>query len=83
MFAYPHKHDPMIVHSSLEKQFIADCLARVGCRVEDLKSMPADRAKELKTAACQYASLKLAEFESRSRFMDKIHSEEKIPGIDC
>ena len=73
MYADPYKHDPITVHSSLEKQFIVDYLNRTGLRIEKLKSLPPDKARELMTAACQYASLKLAEIESCSQFMRKIH----------
>lgn len=61
------------IQSSLERQLIIDFLAEKGYRMEDLQIIPAPLAKELMVAACIFASLRLAEIESRSKFMRKIH----------
>lgn len=73
MSGLPPNRGPISVQAALEKQFIADHLHRSGLRIEDLKSLPPDLARKLMTAASQYASLKLAEIESCSQFMRKIH----------
>ncbi len=62
--------------SPLERQLIIDYLAEKGYRLEDMQTLPADLAKELMTAACTYASLKLTEIEARSQFRRKIQFEE-------
>ena len=62
--------------SSLERQLIIDYLAAKGYRLKDIQLLPVDIAKDLMTAACTHASLKLAEIEARSQFQRKIHFEE-------
>ena len=62
--------------SSLERQYIIDYLAVRGYSLKDLKTLPKEKANELMTVACRYASLKLAEIESRSKFIRKLHFEE-------
>jgi hypothetical protein len=64
------------IHSTLERQFINDYLSSQGYRAEDLHLLPNGQRRALLAAASRYASLKLAEIESRSRFIDKIHYEE-------
>jgi hypothetical protein len=61
------------IHSSLEKQFIKDYLNSRGYQFKDLEVLPAEKSKSLMISACQYASLKLAEIESCSQFMSKVH----------
>jgi hypothetical protein len=61
--------------SPLERQLIINFLWTKGYRLENLQTLPADLAKELMTAACTYASLKLAEIEARSQFQHKIRYE--------
>ncbi len=58
--------------SALEKKYIEDYLAGKGYSLEDLKGLPKDEAKRLMTGACTYASLKLAEVESKAKFRQKI-----------
>ena len=62
--------------SSLERQFIIDYLAVRGYSLKDLNNLPKEKADELMAIACRYASLRLAEIESRSRFIRKLHFEE-------
>jgi hypothetical protein len=75
MFSKPVQRAVNAPQSPLERQLIIDYLAEKGYRLEDMKMLPADLAKELMTGACTYASLRLAEIESRSHFVRKIHYE--------
>lgn len=61
-------------HSILAWQLIKAYLSRRGYRLEHLSELSADDQKELMTSANLYASLKLAEIESRSRLRQKIHT---------
>ena len=76
MFATPAQKAVYAPQSPLERQLIIDYLAEKGYRQEDLHSLPADLARELRIAACMYASLKLAEIEARSQFRHKIRFED-------
>ncbi len=58
--------------SSLERRFIREYLLEKGYRFADLRSLPKEEAKKLMREACQYASLKLAEVESRAQFREDI-----------
>jgi hypothetical protein len=58
--------------STLETKYVTEYLKQKGFALEDLKALPGDEAHQLMKEACQYASLKLAEVESRARFRDKI-----------
>jgi hypothetical protein len=57
----------------LEKRFICDYLQSKGYQWSDLNGLSKEEAKKLMTRACLYASLKLAEVESRAHFSEKIH----------
>ena len=59
--------------SVLEKKLIEEHLQGKGYALEDLHSLPKEEAQQLMRAACTYASLKLAEVESRARFRQEIH----------
>jgi hypothetical protein len=59
--------------SVLERRLIKEYLLKKGYRLADLEGLPKNEAKLLKLEACLYASLKLAEVESRARFTEKIH----------
>ena len=61
--------DPQL---ALEKKYIEIYLAGKGYSLEDLKALPKDETKRLMTEACTYASLKLAEVESKAKFRQKI-----------
>ena len=58
--------------SALERRFIKDYLHDKGYQLEDLKRLPLEESKQLMTEACKYASLKLAEVESRAQFREEI-----------
>jgi hypothetical protein len=60
--------------SALEMRFIKEYLYSKGYRLEELKKMPDEEMKELMSEACKYASLKLAEFESRAQFREEIRA---------
>lgn len=73
MFNAPDQYVGKAVQSSLERTFIADYLAVRGYKLKDLRILPKELAYELMASACQYASLKLAEIESCSKFIGKLH----------
>ena len=58
--------------SDLERQLISDYLEEKGFSLADLRNLPKEQAQALMVEACQYASLKLAEVESRAQFRHKI-----------
>lgn len=60
--------------SALERKFIQDYLESKGIKLEDLSGLPNDEKELLMREACQYASLKLAEVESRARFRKEINA---------
>ena len=76
MYMTPTQQAVKAPQSSLERQLIIDFLAAKGYHLKDLHTLPADMAKELMTAACIHASLKLAEIEARSLFRRKIQYQE-------
>ncbi|NOH03444.1 MAG: hypothetical protein HND47_16535 [Chloroflexi bacterium] len=58
----------------LEAMFLDEFLQSKGfSSIKDLYKLPEDEAKKLLMEACRYASLKLAEIESRARFKKEIH----------
>jgi hypothetical protein len=58
--------------SLLERTLIAEYLFSNGYLMSELKELPPQAAKDLMQKACQYAALRLAEIESRDKFLDKI-----------
>ena len=58
--------------SALERRFIKEYLREKGYQLEDLKRLPLKESKHLLTEACRYASLKLAEVESKAKFRKEI-----------
>jgi len=58
--------------SGLERAFIREYLLDKGFFLEDLKTMSKAEAKNLMAGASRFASLKLAEMESRSQFRRKL-----------
>jgi len=58
--------------SALERRFIIEYLHDKGHRLEDLKRLPVKESKQLMIDACRYASLKLAEVESKAQFRKDI-----------
>ena len=75
MFAYPIPIMRKMHHSGLEWQLITDYLKEKGYSRRDLRNLPEDEAHRLRIEACKYASLKLAEVESRAQFKKKIQFE--------
>jgi hypothetical protein len=63
--------------STLERRLIKQHLLSQGYHPADLEKLPKEVARELMIKACRYASLKLAEVESRARFQQKIHGSSK------
>jgi hypothetical protein len=62
--------DPL---ATLERLFIDEFLARRGYTPESIGRLPASEAAMLLSAACEYASLRLAEIESRAHYVDEMH----------
>jgi hypothetical protein len=58
--------------TALEKHLVEDYLRTKGYRMEDLHKLPADQVTALMKEACQYASLKLADIEAKSKFRKTI-----------
>jgi hypothetical protein len=69
---YPEDLFPKGPQSALEKRFIKRYLHNKGYQLEDLKKIPPGDSKQLMTEACKYASLKLAEVESKAKFRNEI-----------
>lgn len=62
--------------SSLERSFIREYLRMKGYQIEDLRNLPRAKARQLMIVACNYASLKLAEIESRAKFRATIQIDQ-------
>jgi hypothetical protein len=60
--------------SRLEWKYIQEYLRSQGASLESLGSMPKVEQQRLMSEASQYASLKLAEVESRAKFRHDIHA---------
>lgn len=60
--------------SALERRLIAEYLLSKGYLMKDLEGLPAEQAKKLMREASLYASLKLAELESKRKFREDIRS---------
>ena len=60
--------------SRLEWKYIQEYLRSQGASLEGLGSMPKEEQQRLMSEASQYASLKLAEVESRAKFRHDIHA---------
>ncbi len=61
--------------STLERMLIETYLEGKGYSLESLKELPPEQARQLMQEACSYASMKLAEVESKARFRQDIHYE--------
>lgn len=57
----------------LEYKLIAEYLSEKGFQICDLKNLSEQQAGKLMKEACQYATMRLAEIEARSKFRQKIH----------
>lgn len=60
--------------SALERKYIEDYLKSQGASLENLGKLPKEEQQHLMREASKYASLKLAEVESRAKFRDDIHA---------
>ena len=60
---------------TLEQKYIEQYLLAQGYRLSDLRGMPTDVSQRLMRGASLYASLKLAELESKARLRKNIHYE--------
>jgi hypothetical protein len=60
--------------SNLERKYIQEYLRSKGASLESLGGLPKAERQRLMSEACQYASLKLAEVESRAKFRHDIHA---------
>jgi pyrroline-5-carboxylate reductase len=58
--------------SEIERALLEEFLSRRGLTLAELNKLPAEQVKSLMTEACQYASLKLAQLESKAGFREKI-----------
>jgi hypothetical protein len=58
--------------ASLERALIDEFLAKLGHTQESLARLPADKREPVLRGALRYASLKLAEVESRAHMIDEI-----------
>jgi hypothetical protein len=61
--------------STLERMLLEAYLDGKGYSMEELKKLPAEQAQQLMKEACAYASMKLAEVESKAQFRREIHYE--------
>jgi len=69
------KENTIGAQSALEKKYIQQYLLAQGYRLSDLSGMPSEVSRRLMTEASLYASLKLAELESKVRLRKNIHYE--------
>jgi hypothetical protein len=60
-------------HAALERALIDEFLGRRGHTRPSLTALPAHEAAALLRAAAGYASLRLAEIDSRAHYVDEIH----------
>ncbi len=59
--------------SALERKLIEEYLQEKGYTWESVHTLPEEEYHRLMTEACKYASLKLAEVESRAHLRREIH----------
>ena len=60
-------------HAALEQRFIDEFLESVGCAPRSAGELGTREFSTLLRAASEYASLRLAEIESRAHYTDEIH----------
>lgn len=61
------------LQSALEREFIQEYLKGKGQQLGTLGDLPETEARRLMREACRFASLKLAEIESRAHLRESIH----------
>jgi len=64
--------DSIEPQSALENKYILEYISSRGYCFRDLQKLPREEAQRLMKEACSFASLKLAEVESRAQFLRKI-----------
>ena len=60
-------------HAALERMLVDEFLESRGHTRQSVGELPPAQATALQTAASQYASLRLAEIESRAHYVEEIH----------
>jgi hypothetical protein len=60
--------------SKLERMYIEEFLKTQGYSLHDMLLLPDEPRRTLMTAACRYASTRLAEIEQRAHFVDDIRA---------
>jgi len=61
--------------STLERMLLEAFLEGKGYTMESIKDLPEEQVQQLMKEACAYASMKLAEVESKAQFRREIHYE--------
>ncbi|PDW02088.1 hypothetical protein [Candidatus Viridilinea mediisalina] len=69
----PNDTTARVAQAYLEWAYLEEYLKGVGHSVEDLQTMPAERAKELMRDASLFASMRMSEVEARSHLMEELH----------
>lgn len=59
--------------SVLETMLLEEYLHGKGYSLSDMHLLPSEQANNLMKEACQYASLQLAQVESKAHFRDRVH----------
>jgi hypothetical protein len=60
-------------HGALERRLIEEFLESRGQTLSSASELPVPEAARMLRAASEYASLRLAEIESRAHYVDEIH----------
>lgn len=60
-------------YEHLEQAYILEYLRSQGLSLEQVHTMPADRAKEIMRAASLYASAQMAMVEARAHLIEELH----------
>ena len=64
--------DPL---AALEVKFIEEFLALAGVSRASVDRLPPMEAERVLSAACEYASLRLAEIQARAHYVDEMHCD--------
>jgi hypothetical protein len=72
-------HQSHGLKASLEQYYFQVYLQSKGLTVENLKNLPENEARKIRRDAFLYASTKLAEEETRARFVQDLHGNK--PGL--
>jgi nitrate reductase beta subunit len=66
-----------VAQAYLEWAYLDEYLKGMGYSLEDLQTMPAERAKALMRDASLFASMRMSEVEARSNLMEELHGGPK------